>query len=87
MAKKGITMDPGWPNATAIAVRNGKILSVGSIEDLKPWLFLSKDDKNLSTLGSFSICLCKSPCLMYSSSLTYNTYINQIYTFLVILFQ
>jgi predicted amidohydrolase YtcJ len=41
MAKKVITMDPGWPNATAIAVRDGKILSVGSMEDLKPWLINS----------------------------------------------
>jgi predicted amidohydrolase YtcJ len=31
-------MDPGWPNATAVAIKNGKILSVGSFEDLKPWL-------------------------------------------------
>lgn len=38
VAKKIITMDPAWPEATAVAVRNGKILSVGSIEDLKPWL-------------------------------------------------
>ncbi len=38
VAKKVITMDPGWPNATAIAVKDGKILSVGSLQDLKPWL-------------------------------------------------
>lgn len=38
VAKKIITMDPGWPTATAVAVRDGKILSVGSLEDLKPWL-------------------------------------------------
>lgn len=38
IAKKIITMDPGWPSATAVAVRGGKILSVGSIEDLQPWL-------------------------------------------------
>lgn len=31
-------MDPGWPIATAVAVKDGKILSVGSIEDLRPWL-------------------------------------------------
>lgn len=37
-AKKIVTMDPGWPSATAVAVRGGKILSVGSIEDLQPWL-------------------------------------------------
>lgn len=37
-AKKIVTMDPGWPEATAVAVRDGKILSVGSFDDLKPWL-------------------------------------------------
>ncbi|MGA3317194.1 MAG: amidohydrolase [Candidatus Korobacteraceae bacterium] len=41
VAKKIITMDPGWPEATAVAVRDGKIVSVGSLDDLKPWL-----DKN-----------------------------------------
>lgn len=38
IAKKIITMDPAWPEATAVAVRDGKILSVGSFDDLKPWL-------------------------------------------------
>ncbi|HZP08098.1 amidohydrolase [Methyloceanibacter sp.] len=38
VAKKIITMDPGWPEATAVAVQNGRILSVGSLDDLKPWL-------------------------------------------------
>lgn len=37
-AKKIVTMDPGWPYATAVAVRDGRILSVGTLEDLKPWL-------------------------------------------------
>jgi predicted amidohydrolase YtcJ len=47
IAKKIITMDPSWPNATAVAVRDGKILSVGSMEDLQPWLtkFPYKIDK------------------------------------------
>lgn len=36
VAKKVVTMDP-WPEATAIAVSDGRILSVGSLEDLKPW--------------------------------------------------
>jgi predicted amidohydrolase YtcJ len=31
-------MDPGWPSATAVAVRDKKILSVGSLEDINPWL-------------------------------------------------
>lgn len=38
VAKKIITMEPSGPEATAVAVRNGKILSVGSLEDLQPWL-------------------------------------------------
>ncbi len=38
VAKKIVTMDPGWPEASAVAVQNGRILSVGSLDDLKPWL-------------------------------------------------
>lgn len=38
LAKKIITMDTAWPDATAVAVRDGKVLSIGSLEDLKPWL-------------------------------------------------
>lgn len=37
VAKKIVTMDPSLPTATAVAVSDGKILSVGSLEDLKPW--------------------------------------------------
>lgn len=37
-AKKIITMDATRPVATAVAVRDGQILGVGSVEDLKPWL-------------------------------------------------
>ncbi|MFM7141029.1 MAG: hypothetical protein ACKO2K_03825, partial [Alphaproteobacteria bacterium] len=37
-AKKIVTMDPANPTATAIAFSNGRILSVGSLDDLKPWL-------------------------------------------------
>lgn len=47
IAKKIITMDPALPEATAVAVKDGKILSVGSLADLKPWLdkFPYKIDK------------------------------------------
>jgi predicted amidohydrolase YtcJ len=39
VAKKFITMDPGWPEATAVAVQDGRILSVGrTLQDLQPWL-------------------------------------------------
>lgn len=37
VAKKIVTMDPSMPTATAVAVSDGKILSVGSLEDLTPW--------------------------------------------------
>lgn len=37
VAKKVVTMDPSNPTATAVAVSDGKILSVGSLDDLKPW--------------------------------------------------
>ncbi len=38
VAKKIITMNESWPEATAIAVRDGEILEVGSIESMSPWL-------------------------------------------------
>ncbi len=38
VAKKVITMDDSWPSSTAVAVRDGKILSVGTLEELEPWL-------------------------------------------------
>lgn len=37
-AKKIITMDPTNPTATAVAVRGNQIVSVGSLDDLQPWL-------------------------------------------------
>ena len=37
-AKKIITMNPGWPDGTAVAVQGDHIVSVGrTLEDLKPW--------------------------------------------------
>jgi len=38
VAKKIVTMDPAIPTATAVAVSDGKILSVGALVDLRPWL-------------------------------------------------
>ena len=38
VAKKIVTMNPGQPTATAVAIRGREILSVGSLEDLQPWL-------------------------------------------------
>ena len=38
VAKKVVIMDPTQPAATAVAVRDGEILSVASLQDLQPWL-------------------------------------------------
>jgi hypothetical protein len=37
LAKKIITMDPSNPLATHVAVKDGKILGVGELEDLEKW--------------------------------------------------
>lgn len=37
-AKKIYTMDPGRPEANAIAVLDGKVLSTGTMESMQPWL-------------------------------------------------
>src|SRR5271169_4544008 len=37
-AAKIVTMNDSQPTATAVAVRGGKILSVGSLRDLASWL-------------------------------------------------
>jgi predicted amidohydrolase YtcJ len=37
-ARRVITMDPGRPTASAVAIREGRILSVGTIESMRPWL-------------------------------------------------
>jgi len=37
-ARKIITMSPGWPQARVLAVRDGRIVSLGDeLDDLKPW--------------------------------------------------
>lgn len=38
VAKKIVTMDPAIPEASAVAIADGKIVSVGTLDDLKPWL-------------------------------------------------
>lgn len=44
-AKEIVTMDAGWPDATCVAVQDGRILSVGrSMADLQPWLDAAKRD-------------------------------------------
>src|SRR6266849_1131648 len=37
VAKKIITMNPGQPTATHVAVKDGKVLSVGTGEDVRQW--------------------------------------------------
>ncbi len=38
VAKKIITMEPAQPEATAVAVADGRIVGVGSLESLQPWI-------------------------------------------------
>lgn len=38
VAKQIVTMEPGQPEATAVAVRDGRIVDVGSLERFEPWL-------------------------------------------------
>lgn len=49
-AKKIYTMDPGRPEANAIAVLDGRVLSTGTLESMKPWLSLydHKIDESLA---------------------------------------
>ena len=47
-AKKIITMEPALPQATAVAVADGRIVSVGTLESLKPWLGASEFTVNRS---------------------------------------
>ena len=38
VGKKVVTMDPALPDAQAVAISDGRIVSVGTLESLKPWL-------------------------------------------------
>lgn len=38
VAKEIVTMDPSMPTATMVAVRDDRIVAVGSLETLRPWL-------------------------------------------------
>lgn len=37
-ARKVVTMDPGRPHAEAIAVMDGRVVSTGTLESMRPWL-------------------------------------------------
>lgn len=49
-AKKIYTMDPGWPEATTVAVQDGRVVSVGTFEDVQLSLgarpFITDDSLN-----------------------------------------
>jgi hypothetical protein len=53
-AKKIITMDRGRPDATAGAVMDSKILSVGSMKSNKPWI----------NQFDYKVSLCSTPKLI-----------------------
>jgi len=38
IAQKILTLDPGMPEATAVAVQNGRVAAIGALEDMKPWI-------------------------------------------------
>ncbi|KAJ9447088.1 N-substituted formamide deformylase [Diplonema papillatum] len=38
VAKRIITLNEGWPECTAVAVGNGRVVSVGTLDSLQPWL-------------------------------------------------
>ncbi|MCG8690769.1 MAG: hypothetical protein MI806_06135, partial [Minwuiales bacterium] len=44
-ARKIITMDANQPEATHVAVRDGRILAVGSREDVSGWTDVAVDDR------------------------------------------
>lgn len=38
VARSVITMDPGRPRVSAVAVKDGRVLSTGTVESMQPWL-------------------------------------------------
>jgi hypothetical protein len=38
LARRIVTMEPGMPEATAVAVADGRIVDVGTLESLAPWM-------------------------------------------------
>src|SRR3546814_4887029 len=44
-ARNIITMTPGLPEASHVAVRDGRILAVGSTDDMRCWAGAVKDDR------------------------------------------
>jgi len=54
-ARKIITMNDSWPEATAIAVRDGRILEVGSLENMQPWF--EHDDHEINVQFSDKVIM------------------------------
>ncbi|MGI4983038.1 MAG: amidohydrolase, partial [Janthinobacterium lividum] len=44
-ARHILTMNPGQPTATHVAIRDGRILSVGDREDMRQWSDAAPDDR------------------------------------------
>ena len=44
-ARRVITMNPSTPDAPAVAVRDGRVLAVGSVEELERWGDSTVDDR------------------------------------------
>ena len=55
-AKRIITMDPGRPTADAVAVRDGRIVSVGSRASMQQWLDMIRRQGPLD-VGAMAVCL------------------------------
>ena len=49
-ARKIITMNPSRPQATHVAVRDGRILGVGSLPELESWGDYTLDEKFKNTI-------------------------------------
>jgi len=45
-ARRVVTLDPAFPEAEAVAVRDGRILGVGSVESLSAWGAAATDDRH-----------------------------------------
>ena len=57
-ASKVITMNPSWPEGNAVAVRDGRILEVGTLQSLQPWL--ADDEHQVHDFGDqvlLSMCI------------------------------
>lgn len=54
-ARKVITMDPGRPVAQAVAVRDGRVVSTGTLESMRPWLSRYEHEVNDTLKDKFIV--------------------------------